>query len=244
MGSYVSYGGRESVEPLFFESPARARDRSLSLGMPANQATGTAGRRGGGAAGASASQPPRSLSLSAGRPSLRPRPPNQNKQTRPITTTRRTDSSSSKRLPQPSKPTSNLRPENPWSLSMTRNPEVDSRQQQSHCRHCNNLCTSFCEKHRTTLLSFFLAPYLFLCSPSSVLLTARRNNDHRTTIETSAGLRVGEMFRPARRLIVVCVSGQGGRGRRVSIQLEIWRPRPFVKVAVSSQSTTWAHRHR
>jgi hypothetical protein len=57
-----------------------------------------------------------------GRPALAsfPLPPSkQTNPSRPITTTRRTDSSSSKRLPQPSKPTSNLRPENPWSLSMT-----------------------------------------------------------------------------------------------------------------------------
>jgi hypothetical protein len=37
--------GRESVEPLFFESPLARAMLSLSLGMPANPSTGTRGQQ-------------------------------------------------------------------------------------------------------------------------------------------------------------------------------------------------------
>jgi hypothetical protein len=120
MGSY----GVEKVSNHSFSSSPLARAIALSLGMPANQATGTAGRRGGGAAGASASQPPRSLST---RPADRPRfafvPPSPIKTNKPLSSHHHHPSNRFiiiKTPPQPSKPTSNLRPENPWSLSMTR----------------------------------------------------------------------------------------------------------------------------
>lgn len=177
-------GSRKCRTTLFRVSPL-ARAIALSLSLSAcrhpTHLTGTAGRRAGGAAGASASQPPRSLSLSAGRPpSLRLHPPPP-----PIKTNKPLSSHPAPPVEpihhhQNASPAikANLEPPTREPLviehdQLTRNPKVDSRQQQSRRRHRNNLCTSFCEKHRTTtLLSFSLTPYLFLCSPSSVLLAA------------------------------------------------------------------------
>jgi hypothetical protein len=182
MGSY----GVEKVSNHSFSSSPLARAIALSLGMPANQATGTAGRRGGGAAGASASQPPRSLST---RPADRPRfafvPPSPIKTNKPLSSHHHHPSNRFiiiKTPPQPSKPTSNLRPENPWSLSMTSDQKPKGRlETTTNLTPTSQLATrtSSCEIHRTTLLLLSSSPGLL-----EISLQLRRNNEHRTTIET------------------------------------------------------------